>query len=45
MQEKEQLLRAELAELDTKLQDPAIFSDKSYPKIAKRRSDVEGLVT
>lgn len=45
MDNKEQQLRDELAELDAKLQDPAIFSDKSYPKIAKRRSDIEGLLT
>jgi peptide chain release factor 1 len=45
MDNKEQLLRTELAELDKQLQDPAIFSDKNYPKLAKRRSDVEKLVT
>ncbi|MDB5170771.1 MAG: Peptide chain release factor 1, partial [Candidatus Saccharibacteria bacterium] len=44
MDNKEQLLRAELAELDAKLQDPAIYTDPVYPKIAKRRSDVERLV-
>ncbi len=44
MDNKEQQLRNELAELDEKLQDPAIYSDKSYPKIAKRRSDVAGLI-
>ena len=41
---KEQNLRAELAELDTKLQDPAIYSDPSYPKIAKRKSAVDDLL-
>ncbi|HEX7633028.1 MAG TPA: peptide chain release factor 1 [Candidatus Saccharimonadales bacterium] len=45
MQEKEQQLRAELHELDTKLQDPAIFSDKSYPKLAKRKSQLDDLIT
>ena len=44
MEQKEQSLRAELAELDTKLQDPAVFSDKSYPKIAKRKSALDDLV-
>lgn len=44
MDAKEQQLRTELTELDTKLQDPAIYSDASYPKLAKRRSDVAGLV-
>ena len=44
MEEKEQQLRAELAELDEKLQDPAIYSDKSYPKLAKRKSELDDLV-
>jgi peptide chain release factor 1 len=41
MDEKESKLRVELAELDTQLQDPAIFSDASYPKLAKRKSELE----
>ena len=44
MDNKEQAYRAELTELDAKLQDPAVFSDAGYPKLAKRRSDVAGLV-
>jgi len=44
MDTKEQNLRAELAELDTKLQDPAIYSDKNYPKLAKRKSELEDLI-
>ncbi|PIZ63203.1 peptide chain release factor 1 [Candidatus Saccharibacteria bacterium CG_4_10_14_0_2_um_filter_52_9] len=44
MDQKEQSLRAELAELDSKLRDPAIFSHKSYPRIAKRKSAIEGLL-
>jgi peptide chain release factor 1 len=44
MEQKEQALRTELTELDTKLQDPAIFSDKNYPKIAKRKSELDALV-
>lgn len=44
MDTKEQHLRAELAELDIKLQDPAIYADRSYPKLAKRLSTVENLV-
>jgi peptide chain release factor 1 len=44
MNDKEQSLRTELAELDAKLQDPAIYSDPSYPKLAKRRSELEKLV-
>jgi len=44
MEYKEQALRAELAELESKLSDPGIFSDTSYPKLAKRKAQVESLV-
>lgn len=44
MQEKEQALRQELQELQSKLQDPAIFSSKDYPKIAKRQSELENII-
>jgi peptide chain release factor 1 len=44
MDDKEQSLRDELVTLDATLQDPGIYTDPSYPKIAKRRSDVAGLV-
>jgi peptide chain release factor 1 len=44
MDNKESQLRAEFTELDQKLQDPAIYSDKNYPKLAKRRSELEKLV-
>lgn len=44
MEQKEQNLRAELAELESKLADPSIFSDPSYPKLAKRKSQVDDLV-
>jgi peptide chain release factor 1 len=44
MEAKEQHLRAEFAELDQKLQDPGIFSDKNYPKLAKRRSELENII-
>jgi peptide chain release factor 1 len=44
MDHKEQQLRTEFAELEQQLQDPAIFSDKQYPKLAKRRSQLEQLV-
>jgi peptide chain release factor 1 len=44
MEAKEQQLRAELEALEQKLQDPAIFSDKSYPKLAKRRGELERIV-
>ncbi len=45
MDSKEQQLRDEFAEIETALQDPAIFSDKSYPKLAKRRSQLENLIS
>jgi peptide chain release factor 1 len=44
MEAKEQAYRDELAELKSKLEDPAIFSDPSYPKLAKRLKDVEEVV-
>jgi peptide chain release factor 1 len=45
MDDKEAKYRIELAELETTLQDPSIFSDARYPKLAKRRSDVADIVT
>lgn len=44
MEAKEQQLRLEQQELDTKLADPSIYSDPSYPKIAKRKSAVDDLL-
>lgn len=44
MDNKEQSLRDELAELQTKLQDPAIYSDPSYPRLAKRQSELEKVI-
>jgi peptide chain release factor 1 len=41
MEQKEQQYRDELAELTTRLEDPDIYSDKSYPKLAKRRAECE----
>jgi peptide chain release factor 1 len=41
MDTKEQALRAELADLDAKLADPAIYSDKNYPKLAKRQAALQ----
>ncbi|MEO8784807.1 MAG: peptide chain release factor 1 [Candidatus Saccharimonadales bacterium] len=38
MDKKEAALRAELAELQTTLQDPAIFSTSQYPRLARRQS-------
>ena len=44
MDQKEQAYRSELTELEAKLADPGVFSDPSYPKLAKRRSDVADIV-
>lgn len=41
MEEKERHLREELKELQQKLQDPAVFSSKEYPKLAKRQAYLE----
>jgi peptide chain release factor 1 len=40
MDHKEQQLRDELKELDSKLQDPVIYSDKKYPKLARRKDEL-----
>lgn len=41
MESKEQALRAEYTALQTTLQNPSIFSDPSYPKLAKRQKYLE----
>lgn len=45
MDQKEQSLREELAELAIKLQDPSIYADKNYPKLAKRQAALEELIS
>ncbi len=45
MEAKETALRAEYAELQTRMQDPGIFSSPEYPKLAKRQSKLEALIT
>ena len=44
MEEKEHQLRQELSDIDSKLQDPNIFSNPSYPKLAKRQKYLEDTV-
>ena len=44
MEQKEQALRNELAELEERLSDPAIFSSKEYPRLAKRRTELERMI-
>lgn len=41
MEQKEQPLRNELKDLQEKLQDPSIYADKSYPRLAKRQKVLE----
>jgi len=45
MDKKEQNLRQEYDELQEKLQDPAIFSSKEYPNLAKRQNELEEIIT
>ncbi len=45
MDDRESKLRAEFTELDQQLQDPTIFSEPKYPKLARRRSELEGIIT
>src|SRR5258708_4839903 len=44
MEAKEQSLRIELQDLQSKLLDPAIFSSKEYPKLARRQSELTDIV-
>lgn len=44
MQEKSQSYRQELSELESKLQDPNIFSTPEYPTLAKRQSELTELI-
>ncbi len=44
MDDKEKLLRSELADLEKKLQDPAVYGAKNYPKLAKRKAQLDDLI-
>ncbi len=44
MDQKEQALRKELAALQIKLRDPAIFSSREYPKLARRMQALETIL-
>lgn len=44
MEQKEQALRTELTTLASRLDDPTIFSSKEYPKLAKRRTELEYVI-
>jgi peptide chain release factor 1 len=45
MDKQEANLRLELAELDAKLQDPEVYSAMGYPKLAKRKAELDRLIT
>jgi peptide chain release factor 1 len=45
MEQKELHLRDELSQLETRLADPAIFSSREYPRLAKRRQELERLTS
>ena len=45
MEQKESEYRSELQAIDEKLTDPSVYSDPSYPKLAKRRADLAGIVS
>jgi peptide chain release factor 1 len=44
MEQKELAIRTELTEVQQKLQNPAVFSDPAYPKLAKRQAKLEEIV-
>ncbi len=44
MDQKEQHLRKELEELTERFNDPEIYSTKDYPKLAKRRTELESII-
>ena len=45
MDKKEQELRQELKDLEKKLEDPSIFSSKNYPKLAKRKNQLDETIS
>lgn len=44
MEHKEQALRKELAALAHRLDDPTIYGSKDYPRLAKRRQELETVI-
>lgn len=44
MDKKEATLRDEFSELQAQLADPTVFSQKNYPKLAKRNTELEHLI-
>jgi peptide chain release factor 1 len=44
MEQKQQQLRDEFSALAARLSDPAIFSSKEYPRLAKRQSELQSII-
>ncbi len=44
MEQKEQHLRIELSELEERLSDPSVFATRGYPKLAKRKQELENIL-
>jgi peptide chain release factor 1 len=44
MEQKERQLRTEFAHLEAQLQDPGVYSDAGYPKLARRRTQLEQII-
>ena len=45
MNNKEHQLREELKKIQDQLQNPAIYTDPSYPKLAKRQKELEEIIS
>ncbi len=45
MDNQQQTLRSEYQDLQARLQDPAIYSSKDYPALARRHSQLEGILS
>jgi len=44
MEIKESTLRKELAELNSRLEDSNIYTSKEYPRLARRRSELQEVI-
>lgn len=44
MHNKEQELKTELVNITKQLEDPSIFADPNYPKLAKRQSELQSII-
>lgn len=44
MEQKEHHLREEFSQLEARLQEPSIFASREYPRLAKRRTELERML-